>query len=351
MTDNTRAKAAAPINVFALLKHVETDAPAPVYLFCPHKAPRARSATFEPFLAERAVERLIAGLVDPSMKDLAYASFYADETAPQEIVAEAQTFPFIAERRVLLVRNAECYEDENAAGPMLSYLASPADTTVLLLIASHVDKRTKFYKACASAGQIIECPELRERDAARWIEREIAARGKSIDTQAVQELIQRSGSRLSDVNNAINVVTAFVGTERRIRQEHVLRACADVAEDEIWALTNAIAASESGEALRTLRRLYALGKEAEELMVIINWLLNSAYAVAVAGDRQPKVSPFVAQKVTPLARRMGLRKLRQAFALHTETHFLMRSTGVNAELALELLVVKLATPEGDRDPA
>lgn len=332
------------MTVLEFLDRVGLGPPAPVYLFCPHKGPRARNATFEPFLAERAIERFVEVFVDPTTKDLAYAAFYADETDPGDIIAEAQTFPFLAERRVVLVRNADRYEAESFSKPMLAYLESPCETTAMLLVAPHVDKRTKFYKLCEKAGQIVECPELNEREALDWVRREVEARGKTIEPVAVRELVHRAGLHLSDLNNAINVLTGYIGDAPRIGQEDVIRACADVAEEEVWALTDSIASSEIGSALAALRRLLNFGKEPDELMGMINWLLTSAYAVAIAGGKEPKISPYVATKIRPLANKLGIRKLRDAFALCTDTHFMIRSTGVDSNLALELLVVKLAAP-------
>jgi len=325
--------------------------PARVYLFCPHKAPRAKYATFEPFLAERAVEAFVRTYVDPETKDLAYASFYADETSAAEIVSEAQTFPFLAERRVILVRYAERYESESHGEALWAYLESPCETTVLLLVASHMDKRTKFSKLCEKAAQIVECPELNTRQAGAWVRRTVETLEKTIRSDAVDELIERAGLHLSDLNNGVRVAAAYVGDRTEICREDVVQACADVAEEEVWALSDAIAASETGAALKALRRLVDFGKEPDELMSIINWMLNSAYAVAIAGRGEPKVSAFVANKVRSLARKLGVRKLRDAFALCTDTHFMMRSTGVDSALALELLVAKLAAYPSPRQPA
>ena len=82
----------------------------------------------------------------------------------------------------------------------------------------------------------------------------------------------------------------------------------------------------------------------------INWLLKSAYAVGIA-EGEPNISRFVAQKVGPLTQKLGVRKLRAAFALCTDTQFMMRTTGVDSELALELLVVKLSAPIARRRTA
>lgn len=330
----------------------DASAIAPVYLFAPGKAnPRARAATFESFLADQAVDRFIDQYVDPSSRDFAYAAYYADETNPGAIVLDAQTLPFLAERRVILVRNAERYGTESAAGPLLEYLKSPNDMTVILFIAAKADKRTKFYKACAKVGEIIECPALAHREMTSWVTSEARRREVQIDSQAAQEIAHRAGAHLSDADNALTLVVNFVGQDsERITVEHVIAACADVAEEEIWALTDAIADSQTGKALQALRRLTDLGKHPDEMIGTINWLLKNAYAVAMS-EGEPPISRFVAQKVRPLAEKLRVTKLRAAFALCTDTQFMMRNGHVDSDLAIELLVVKLAAPIARRRSA
>lgn len=339
------------MNAHELLSQFDAASAAPVYLFCPGKSPRAKAPTFEPLLADRCVDHISGATVDPANKDFAFAAYYADETAAKEIVLDAQTLPFLADRRVILVRHAERYSSEAAAGPLLDYLDSPNEMTILLLIANKIDKRTKFYKACTKSGEVIECPAMNQGEVVQWVKAEAKARRRSIDMEAVKALVDRAGTHLSDVENALTNVINFVGEgEKKITAQDVVIACADVAEEEIWALTDAIAASRPAEALTALRRLSDLGKHPDEIIGTINWLLKSAYAVALA-PAEPNISRFVAKKVAPLTHKLGMTKLRAAFALCTDTQFMMRSTGVDSALALELLVVKLAAPMPRRKSA
>ena len=328
------------------LLSADIDVPAPVYLFCPGKPPRGRVATFEAFLADRAVERLTGKVVDPGNRDFAYTAFFADETTTANIVLEAQTLPFLAEKRLVLVRGAEKYDSESSAGPLLSYLENPNESTVLLFVANRVDKRTKFYKACAKAGEVVECPELSVGEVVAWVRKEVRQQERDIEESAARELVQRSGIRLSDVNNALTLVMQYVGDDHdRILEADVIEACADVAEEVVWALTDAISSSNPAGALTALRRLSDLGQHPDALMGTINWMLKNAYHVSTA-DGEPPISRFVAQKVAPLAKKLGTEKVKAAFALCTDTQFRMRSTGVDGNLALELLVLKLAAPRG-----
>ncbi|HNR30256.1 MAG TPA: DNA polymerase III subunit delta [Candidatus Hydrogenedentes bacterium] len=321
----------------------------PVVLLCPGTAGKSKNVTFEPVRAQQAADRIVEAFIDPSLRDLAYALYYGDEADPAGVVLEAQTLPFLADRRVVEVRNADVYETETRGKAIHAYLASPNETTVLILVASRIDRRLKFFKACQKAGEIIECPELSEREVHAWVGERMDTLGKRIDGDAVSELVRRAGTRLGDVNNAIQVVADYVGGKGRVTQEDVAGACADVAEEEIWALTDAIAASEVGKAVTALRKLLAFGKAPDEIMGTINWLVKMTYGVLVPESGQ-KVHAFVADKVRKLGDKFGRAKTQDAFKLCTSTHFMMRSTGVDPELALELLVIKLAAPRKAPQP-
>ncbi|MBN2309066.1 MAG: DNA polymerase III subunit delta [Candidatus Hydrogenedentes bacterium] len=336
------------MNVGEFLDTVESATPAPVYLFCPFKSPKAREATFEPLLAQRAVERLTAKYVDPGMRDLCYSGYHADETDAGEIVSMAQTVPFLTQYRVVVVQSAERYEGASAAEPLLPYLESPNQDTILVFVAKRVDKRSRFYKACKKSGVIVECPAVRERDAATWAQKEATARGKRMDGSVAGYLIRRTGTHLGDVVNAVSVLCDYVGDRDAILEDDIAAACADVAEEQIWALTDAIAASEMGDAVRALRALLDLGKNEFEILGSINWLLKTAYTLTGPPEDARGVNPYVAGKVRPLAKKLGREKVRDAFSLCMEAELRLRSTGVNRALALELLVVKLAAPRGRR---
>lgn len=317
---------------------VDSGNPGPVYLFCPY------NTSFEPVLAEEAIRHAIDRFVEPSLRDLAYSVYYADETESGEVVDTARTVPFLSDRRVVVVHRAELYQSENAVKPLLEYLETPSDLTVLLLVANQVDKRTKFYRACKKAGAIVECGELHEAAVRAWAREKAAAEGKEIAEAALRELVDRTGTGLSAVQNAIRVVCAYVGDRERIEQADVERACSSVREEIIWALTDAIADSKTDKALRVLRQMIDSGENEFQILGAINWLLKSAYATVVGGPLQAGLKPFVARKVRPLGEKIGMKKFPDAFALCMDTDLMMRSTGVDRLLALELLVVKLATP-------
>jgi len=333
------------MQIFELLEKIGKTPLPPVLLLCPGKAPFNKEG-WEPYLAERAVDKISTACVDPGMHDMAYTVFYADETQPAEVVMEAETMPFLAERRVIIVRNAGRYmkmsaEKKSPLVPLLAYLERPVETTLLVFVSSEVDRRLKFFTACKKAGAVVECPQLEDAALQRWVRDEVQRRDKQMDAAAVKELIHRAGSRLSDIHNALDLLLAYVAEAPKITEKDVIAACADVAEESVWNLTDAISKSDTNAALQALQQLLDFGKSPDEIMGTINWLLESAYRAAPESSLSVK-SRFVEEKVRPLARNIGFARFKDAFDLCTRTQFMLRSTGVNKELALELLVIKLA---------
>jgi DNA polymerase-3 subunit delta len=325
--------------------------PAPCILICPHKPPRATNQSFEPFLAERAVNALIAEYTDPATKDFAFNVFYGDEAEAGEIVSVAQTYPFLASRRVVIVHNADELQTGTDAEILTAYVNSPSESTVLVLVAPTIDRRLKLFKAFEKAGEIVESPELKGAELQAWVKKEAATLKKKISPEAIHQLLERAGTSLSDVNNALTVVANFTGDRADIAEQDVLTACADVAEEQIWALTDAIAASDSKKAMHVLRQMFELGKNEFEILGTVNWLIKSTWNLANASPGDPITKLFQSKKFMPLVEKFGKERLRRAFGLIVEADLMMRSTGVDRNLVLELLVVRLAGSTPKKRPA
>ena len=69
-----------------------------------------------------------------------------DVNVPQ-IIDLAETLPFLAERRVLLIENSGLFK--RGGETLADYLKAPCDTAFFIFAETEVDKRSKLYKAAA----------------------------------------------------------------------------------------------------------------------------------------------------------------------------------------------------------
>ena len=313
-------------------------------LFCPSVSGNKES--FEPVLAEEIIEELIRGFMPEGTESVGLHTFYGDETRLDEIVMECSTHPFFSPRKVVIVRKFELLDrneksDAKSIRPMLDYLQDPLDTTLLLCVAETVDARKPLYKAFASINGVIECPALNNNELKEWVRQYLNSKKKKISPDGLEEFVSRCGTKLSDIQNALTLLLGFVEEKDSITIKDVLESCADVAEESIWSLTDAIALGNMKMAWLILNDLLNQGKEPPEIVSVIHWLLENAYKTTELSEEKPR-STFVMNKVALLAKRFGLKKLVAAMNLCNETTYAMRQTGTDERTALELLVLKLS---------
>ena len=168
---------------------------------------------------------------------------------------------------------------------------------------------------------------------------EAQARGKLGTNASVLLVEHRRNKALGRLSGDVGVQPS--GT-RRLSRRPTYTPRAGVAEEDVWKLTDAIAQSDTGKALATLQNLFVMNKSEFEVLGTITWLIKNAYFAATSDGARLKAYPV--QKARPLADKLGKEKIRDAFALCMNTEVMLRSTGVDRTLALELLVIKLAAP-------
>ncbi len=333
------------MNISELKKIIlKNKLPTNCLLFCPSSSGGKES--YEPVLAEEVIEQLIKDFIPEGTESMSLSTFYGDETNLNEIVMECRTLPFFSPKKVVVVRKFEVLDrsEKSDAKPiqaMLEYLQNPIDATLLICVAESVDARKPLYKAFSKINGLVECPALSISELREWIKQYLKERNKKISPGALEEFVARCGTRLSDVQNALALLLGYVGDKGAITIEDVIASCADVAEESVWSLTDAIARGDMKGAWLVLNDLFNQGKEPPEIIGVIHWLLENAYRTTELAEEKPK-SSFVMKKVTPLAKRFGLKRLVTAMNLCNEVTYAMRQTGMDERLALELLVVKLS---------
>lgn len=97
---------------------------------------------------------------------------------PGEVIDLAQTMPFLAERRVLVIENSGFFKRGGEA--LAEYLADPATSAYFLFVETEIDKRSRLYKAAAARGRVIECKTPDEGVLKRWVVELLAKENKRI---------------------------------------------------------------------------------------------------------------------------------------------------------------------------
>ncbi|MCY2931461.1 MAG: DNA polymerase III subunit delta [Planctomycetota bacterium] len=299
------------------------------------------------FLRDEHRHRIVASLIGQADPQTCVSSF--DPTADlSAVLDELRTLPFLADRRVVILREADAFISAHRAA-MEKYLEAPAKTASLILMVLSWRKDTRMAKLVAKIGQAIACSAGEGMSIPDWLRQSASRRKKKIDAAAAALLVQWVGADLACLDSEIEKLSLYVGERATITPDDVSRLvmASPIAAD--FALTNAITAGHRAAALGALAAM--LNRRGDEFKIagMLQWHLRRAIqtARAVAGgtplaQAMPRM-PYEQQKAFgAYVTRRGLTGLQGDFRRLLAADLGMKS-GLKAEAALQHLVICLAS--------
>lgn len=136
---------------------------------------------------------------------------YGKDVVMSQIITNARRFPMMAERQLVLVKEAKEIQDlgkEEGQKLLLDYLDNPVPSTVLVFAHKHkkVDGRKPLSKVLGKKALLVTTTKLRDYELPKWIEGFVKSKGLKINYQSVQLLAEYIGTNLERLSNEINKV-------------------------------------------------------------------------------------------------------------------------------------------------
>ena len=136
-----------------------------------------------------------------------FQSFYGKETNLTEIISLADTMPFFAEKRLILVENSGLFKKDPE--PLASYLPTMPESTVLLFVEEQVDKRNKLYKKVKDLGYVAELSRQPESQLKTWIFQILKRENRKITKGAMELLLSSVGDDMELIKHELDKLIAY----------------------------------------------------------------------------------------------------------------------------------------------
>ncbi len=337
------------------------------------------------YLLSRRLSALKAAMGDPEMADLNITDLAGNQTDAADILYHAGTMPFLAERRLVIVRDYLGQLDKRMgaskgtesaayteAARLLGDITDLPPSNDLAFVDKGIDKRRHLWKGFRAengdvpglaqliADKQVTLEEMNTPDArqlAGWISRAAKDEGIAIDGQAIQLLTNFVGPNLRQLANEMQKLAAYVDG-RSIKAEDVRLLVSDSSEGLIWDLTDALSQRDGRKAMRSLHDLrrgdanpfYLLTMMARQYRILIK--VKDAMSRGSNNEnviaKEVKESPYPVKKAMQQCRGYRMDELMAVLDRLLRTDFAMK-TGADPETEIEVLVAELTQPRsGDR---
>ena len=268
-----------------------------------------------------------------------------------EVIGFAETMPFLAERRVILIEDSGIFGANASGGELADYLKEMPDSCCIIFNEEKADKRSKMYKAVKNEGYVAEFSRLGEADIKRWVLGKLKAEGLGITEQALEDFLNSAGDDMMQVKSEFEKLTSYVYGKKGINAEDVAAVCTQRVEDKIFAMLDDMMGGRCERALDKYKDLLILREEPGHIMYMIERQIKQLLHVKQlrrdnkTPDEIAKIlgaNPYGIRKTIPQAEKADVRMLKDALRLCADTDVDSRSGKMDPQLGVELIIISIA---------
>lgn len=300
----------------------------------------------EVYLRNQYKKRLRNALLDPE-DTMNAASFEGKGINPREIIDLAETMPFFADRRVILIEDSGFAK--NACPELADYIPEIPESTCIILVEAEVDKRGRVYKAIKNVGRVVEFKRQDERTLARWVLGTLGREGKNITEETMHAFLGRTGSDMENIDRELEKLLCYTMGKNVITTEDVEAVCTEQTENRIFDMVQAITEKNQRKALDLYADLLAMKEPPMRILFLIARQFNQLLQLKSLGAqgldkgemaRRAGVPPFALGKYQAQCKKFTAAQLRQAVEDCVDAEERVKTGQMGDQISVELLIVK-----------
>lgn len=293
----------------------------------------------EPYYIDKISDYIEDNVLAEEEKGFNQMVLYGRDVTIDDIVGNAKRYPMMAERQVVIVKEAQ--DLSRSIEKLVAYAENPQPTTVLVFNYKYkkIDKRKSLYKTLKKVGVVYESKKLYENQVADWIRRVLSPKDYSISPKAAQMLVEFLGTDLSKINNELGKLQLIIPKGNQITPELIETNIGISKDYNNFELRKAIGEKNVVKAHQIIN--YFAENPKDNPMVVTVALLFNFFAQLLhlhgLNDKSPraiasalKINPYFVSEYTTAAKHYPMKKVSQVIAVLREFDVKGKGVGANA---------------------
>ena len=220
----------------------------------------------EAYLKKQYKDRFIKAML-PEGDTMNLAYYEGKNTNPKEVIDLAETLPFFAERRLIVMENTGFFK--SASPELAEYLKNMPETTFIIFIEEEVDKRGKLYKTVKDKGRIVELTRQDERTLVRWILGMTKKEQKQMSESSAAYLLAKVGNDMENVQKELEKLFCYAMHRPEISRSDIDEVCVTQISNHIFDMVDAVAGKNQRKALDYYYDLLALKEPPMRILFLL----------------------------------------------------------------------------------
>ncbi|MCF8320399.1 MAG: DNA polymerase III subunit delta [Flavobacterium sp.] len=305
----------------------------------------------EPYYIDRLSDYIEKNLLTEEEKGFNQTVLYGRDVTVDDIVSAAKRYPMMAERQVIIVKEAQ--DLAKSIDKFENYASDPMPTTVLVLCYKYktLDNRKKVTKLFEKSGLVFESKKLYENQVGQWINRVLQAKKYSIEPKASAMLVEFLGTNLEKINNELEKLQIILPVGSTISANDIEENIGFSKDYNIFELRKAIGEKNQLKSYKIAQ--YFSENPKDHPLLMTTGMLFSFFVQLLQyhglKDKNPKnvaailkVNPFFLKDYDVALRNYPMKKVSKIVTLLRDIDVKSKGVGANSlpqhELLKEMLV-------------
>ena len=300
----------------------------------------------EAYLKNQYKDKLKAALWQEG--DTMNAAFYQGRsTNPKELIDLAETMPFFADHRLILVEDSGFFK--SGAEDLAEYMENIPQTTTFVFSETDVDKRSRMYKALKNNGRIVEFAAQNQELLTRWLLGRLRRENKNITKAAMQEFFDRVGLDMGTLDREMEKLICYCLDRDVIELADVEAVCPQAVTNRIFDMVGAIVECRRKDALEMYYDLLALKEPPLRILFLITRqynILMQLKDLKRKGMNNPAMAkaagipPFAVSRSLGQASRLSVGSIEHILSYSVEMEEAVKTGQMNEQIAVELVIIE-----------
>lgn len=304
----------------------------------------------EEHLKQEALSRLKSRILPEGMEEMNMLLLSDPDT--DQLIAAAETLPFLADRRLVIVRDhpallGRCEADSR----LLDYLpAVPASTVLLFFCTGKPDGRKKLYTVLKKMDAVVSFTALKGAELTGFVTEGFRKAGKECDERTAEYLVFTVGSDSGLLLEEIAKIASYAGDRPSVTAGDVSALATPSTECTVFQMVDAVVSGQKGRTLSLLNHLLLAGTDRVSILALLLRQFRLLQHVKIMQYEKRSresirsalgVQPFIADQFLRQASAYTGGQVRKAVALCLETEYAVKSGRLLQDSALEAVILKL----------
>lgn len=206
----------------------------------------------EAYYIDRIADYIVEQALTEEERDFNLTILYGPQTTGEDVVNAARRYPMMAERQVVVVREAQTLLHREV---LSYYVQKPMSTTILVFCHKNgtLDGRTTLAKDIQKIGIVFESNKLYERELPAFAEGYVRRKGSQMTPEACQILCEHVGADLNRLAGELDKLILAVGEGRCIEPQDIQDHIGISKEYNVFELSAALAVKDIVKANRIVK--------------------------------------------------------------------------------------------------